>query len=285
MSSSTPIGLVTDSPCDLPPDLVEKFNIQVVPAILVMDGQSYIDGETISREEFYRRMPSLRTAPSTAAPSPLEFSRRYQKLLDEGCQHVICISTAASLTSLHGVAKTAAVDFAGRVTVLDSGQLTLGIGFQVLAAAEAIAAGASLAETLDVIQSTRQRVRLMGVLDTLEYVRRSGRVPGVVASLGGLLSLKPVVTLSEGVVRPLGAVRTTRQANERVLSLLLEQGGLERLAILHTNAAERAAHFIETMDGKVEIPFGLLTVNLTSVLGTHLGPNGLGFAAVINRVK
>jgi DegV family protein with EDD domain len=155
----------------------------------------------------------------------------------------------------------------------------------VLAAAEAITAGANLAETLSVIESTRKRVRLMGVLDTMEYVRRSGRVPGLVASLGGLLSLKPVVTLSEGVVRPLGAVRTTRQANQRVLSLLLEQGKLERLAILHTNAEERARHFIESLAGQVEIPPGLLTVNLTSVLGTHLGPNGLGFAAVINRVK
>ena len=285
MPSPNRIGLVTDSPCDLPLDLVEQHQIEVVPAILVLDGQSYRDGETISREEFYRRLPDLRTAPSTAAPSPLIFADRYEKLLSAGCQHVICVSTAASLTSLHGVAKTAAADFPGRVTVLDSGQLTLGIGFQVLAAAEAIAAGADLAETLALIDSIRQRVRLMGVLDTLEYVRRSGRIPGVVASLGGLLNLKPVVTLSEGVVRPLGAVRTTRQANQRVLSLLIEQGRLERLAILHTNAADRAREFIELLAGKVEIPPGLLTVNLTSVLGTHLGPNGLGFAAVINRVK
>jgi DegV family protein with EDD domain len=285
MPAQTPIGLVTDSPCDLPLDLVEKYQIQVVPAILVLDGQSYRDGETISREEFYRRLPDLRTAPSTAAPSPLIFAGRYEKLLSAGCEHVICVSTAASLTSLHGVAEIAAAEFSGRVTVLDSGQLTLGIGFQVLAAAEAIAAGAGLTEVLAVIESTRQRVRLMGVLDTLEYVRRSGRVPGLVASLGGLLSLKPVVTLSEGVVRPLGAVRTTRQANQRALSLLLEQGSIERLAVLHTNAEARAREFIESLSGKVEVPSGLLTVNLTSVLGTHLGPNGLGFAAVINRVK
>jgi DegV family protein with EDD domain len=285
MPLSPKIGLVTDSPCDLPLDLVEKFQIEVVPAILVLDGQSYRDGETISRDEFYRRLPELRTAPSTAAPSPLIFAGHYEKLLSAGCEHVICVSTAASLTSLHGVAQTAAAEFSGRVTVLDSGQLTLGIGFQVLAAAEAIAAGAGLVETLALIESIRQRVRLMGVLDTLEYVRRSGRVPGVVASLGSLLNLKPVVTLSEGVVRPMGAVRTTRQANQRVLSLLIEQGRLERLAILHTNAANRAREFIELLAGKVEIPPGLLTVNLTSVLGTHLGPNGLGFAAVINRVK
>lgn len=285
MSPVSKIGLVTDSPCDLPFDLVEKHRIEVVPAILVLDGQSYIDGETISREEFYRRLPALRVAPSTAAPSPLAFSARYEKFLSAGCEHVICISTAASLTSLHNVARAAAADFPGRVTVLDSGQLTLGIGFQVLAAAEALAAGADLAETLAIIQSTRQRIRLMGVLDTLEYVRRSGRVPGLVASLGGLLNLKPVVTLAEGVVRPLGAVRTTRQANEKVLDLLLAQGSLERLAILHTNAPERAAQFSETLANRVAVPPGLLTVNLTSVLGTHLGPNGLGFAAVINRVK
>jgi DegV family protein with EDD domain len=275
------LGLVTDSPADLPADLLEKYNIQVVPAILALDGQSYLDGQTISREEFYNRLPSLQTAPSTAAPSPLEFSNRYEKLLSAGYQHVICLSTAASLTSLHNVAKTAAAQFAGRVTVLESGQLTLGLGFQVLAAAEAVAAGAGLAQALAVIQSTRQRTRLMGILDTLEYVRRSGRVPGLIASLGGLLSIKPIVSLSEGIVRPLGAVRTTRQANERILALLLEQGALERLAILHTHAPARARQFLEALPGKIQAPPGLLTVNLTSVLGTHLGPNALGFAAVL----
>ncbi len=275
------LGLVTDSPADLPADLLEKYNIQVVPAILALDGQSYLDGQTISREEFYNRLPSLQTAPSTAAPSPLEFSKRYEKLLSAGYQHVICLSTAASLTSLHNVAKTAAAQFAGRVTVLESGQLTLGLGFQVLAAAEAAAAGAGLAQALAVIQSTRQRTRLMGILDTLEYVRRSGRVPGLIASLGGLLSIKPIVSLSEGIVRPLGAVRTTRQANERILALLLEQGALERLAILHTHAPARARQFLEALPGKIQAPPGLLTVNLTSVLGTHLGPNALGFAAVL----
>lgn len=279
----TTIGLVTDSPCDLPANLVEQHYIQVVPAILVMDGQSYIDGETITREEFYNRIPRLKTAPSTAAPSLLEFSSRYEKLLTTGCEHVVCVSTAASLTSLFNVARKAAEEFAGRVTVLDSGQLTLGLGFQVLAAAETIARGARLPEVLTAIQSTRQRIRLIGILDTLEYVRRSGRVPGLIASLGGFLSLKPIVTLSDGQVHPLGAVRTTRQANERVLSLLLEQGKLERLAILHTNAEARARELFESFSGKVEIPPGLLTVNLTSVLGTHLGPNGLGFAAVICR--
>ena len=214
MSTLTKIGLVTDSPCDLPLDLVEKFRIEVVPAILVLDGQSYIDGETISREEFYRRLPALRIAPSTAAPSPLAFSARYEKFLSAGCEHVICISTAASLTSLHNVARAAAADFPGRVTVLDSGQLTLGIGFQVLAAAEALAAGADLAEALAIIQSTRQRIRLMGVLDTLEYVRRSGRVGWAAALAGDFFRIKQIISLHLGVVGAAVRVRTSGRALE-----------------------------------------------------------------------
>jgi len=276
------LGIVTDSTSDLPQHIIDEHGIEVVPAVLVLDGQPYADGEGISREEYYTRLPDMKEAPTTAAPSSGDFLVRFQRLFDSGCDHILSIHAAVELTAIVGVARLAAHDFRERITVLDSGSLTLGLGFQVLAAVQAKIDGLSLEGILDAIRSTRERTKVLAALDTMEYLRRSGRVPGAVAALGGLLSIKPIVELIDGEVKPIGAVRTTRQAGERIYSSLREVGPLERLAILHTNAENRAYQLMnELMDSVSQsIPRGILMVNVTTVIGTHVGPNGLGFAAV-----
>lgn len=277
------LGLVTDSPADLPAALAAQYGIEVVPSVVVIDGKPYTDGRDITREEFYTRLPDFKTAPTTAAPSIGDFQLRYRKLFDAGCTHIISLHTAEKLTSIISAARQAAAEFPSRITVLESGSLSLGFGFQVLAAAEAIADGANLNEALTVIRSTRERVRVYAALDTLEYVRRSGRVPAAVAALGGLLNIKPVVELAEGDVRPTAAMRTTHQATDKLYALLTELGPLERLAILHTHAPERAKGFLNTLmaEHRKALPRDILMVNVTTVIGTHVGPNGLGVAAVI----
>ncbi len=274
------IGIVTDSTCDLPADLVAHHQLEVVPAVLVLEGKEYIDGQNISREEFYRRLPHLRKPPTTAAPAPGEFARRYETLLQKGCDQVISIHAAALLTSILDIARQAAREFGERITCLDSGSLSLGLGFQVLAAAEAAEDG--LQAALEAIQSTRRRLHVSAALDTMEYLRRSGRVPTAVAALGGLLSIKPMIELSEGIVKAIGVVRTNSQAQQRMLHFLLEGGPLERLAILHTGAEERARTFLRALmeQAAPSLPREILMVNVTSVIGAHVGPNGLGFAAV-----
>ena len=276
------LGIVTDSTSDLPKHIIDEHGIEVVPAVLVLDGKSYADGEGISREEYYTRLPDMKEAPTTAAPSSGDFLVRFQRLFDSGCDHILAIHAAVELTAIVGVARLAAHDFRERITVLDSGSLTLGLGFQVLAAVQAKTDGLSLEGILDAIRSTRERTKVMAALDTMEYLRRSGRVPGAVAALGGLLSIKPIVELIDGEVKPLGAVRTTRQAGERIYSSLRELGPLERLAILHTNAENRAHQLMNELMSTVSqsIPRDILMVNVTTVIGTHVGPNGLGFAAV-----
>jgi DegV family protein with EDD domain len=276
------IGLVTDSACDLPADLVERYKIEVAPSILVLDGQSYLDGVEITRETFYTRLPALRSTPTTAAPAQAIFAGYYRKLLAQGCEHVIGIFTAEKLTSISNIARSAAVEFFESVNVIESGSLSLGIGYQVLAAAEAIEQGLALPVVLTAIQSTRERLHIYAALDTIEYLRRSGRVPQAVATLGGLLSIKPVVELREGVVRAMGVPRTTRQATEKLYSLLVGLGRLERLSILHTNAEKRANQFLErlTSDLGAGLPADVRIVNVTTVIGTHVGPNGLGLAVV-----
>jgi DegV family protein with EDD domain len=276
------LGFVTDSTADLPQQLVEVHGIEVVPALLIIEGESYADGQGISREAYYARLPHMQVPPSTAAPSVGEFAQRFQKLIEAGCEHILSIHAAHQLTNIVNAARLAARSFGERITVVDSSSLTLGMGFQVLAAVEAAALDMGLPGILQEIKSVRARLQVLAALDTMEYLRRSGRVPATVAALGGVLQVKPLVELRDGEVKPLGAVRTTRQGGMRLLQALQTLGPLERLAILHTNAEARARQLIQDLMATVNqsVPRDILMVNVTTVIGTHVGPNGLGFAAV-----
>ena len=158
--------------------------------------------------------------------------------------------------------------------------MSLGLGFQVLAAAEAAEMG--LQAALEAAESTRKRLKVFAAFDTLEYAKRSGRLPAAFAAVGGLLNIKPLIELTNGEVKPAGVARTTKQANERLMNFLFEGGPLERLAVLHTGAETRAKAFLNTVmkQASQAVPRDILMVNVTTVIGTHVGPNGLGFAAV-----
>jgi DegV family protein with EDD domain len=274
------LGILTDSTCDLPAYLIEQYELAVIPSILIMEGREYADGIGLSREDFYKRLPSLRAQPTTAAPSIGDFSTRYDSLLSRGCDHVLSVHAAGPLTTIINSARQAAQDFPDRITIVDSFSLSLGLGFQVLAAAEAAELG--LQAALAAIESARKRLHVFAALDTMENIRRSGRVPGTVAALGSLLRIKPLIELTNGEVKAVAAVRTTRQANARMLNFLLQGGELERLAILHTGAESRAKEFLDVVMQKAirSMPRDILMVNVTPVIGTHVGPNGLGFASV-----
>jgi DegV family protein with EDD domain len=274
------LGIVSDSTSDIPSYLIEQHELEVIPSLVVIDGQEYTDGIGMPREEFYRRLPALHTPPTTAAPSIGEFIARYESLLRRGCDHILSIHPAHQLTTIINSARQAASEFSNKVTIVDSTSLSLGIGFQVLAAAEAAERG--LQAALSAIESTRKRLRVFAALDTMDNLRRSGRVPAAVSILGGMLRIKPLVELANGEVKPVAALRTTRQANERMLNLLLQEGELERLAILHTGAEARAKEFINmVMDAAIRsMPRDIMMLNVTPTIGTHVGPNGLGFASV-----
>jgi DegV family protein with EDD domain len=270
-------GFVTDSTSDLTEAMIDRHGIQVVPTMVVIDGQSYADGSGLTREEFYTRLPDMKNPPTTAAPAPGEFAACYEKLLTNGCDRILSFHPPLMLTSIVNVAQIAAEEFGERVSVIDTGQLSLGMGFQVTAAAETAEKGATLEEILAAIQSARLRVKVFAFLDSMLYLKRSGRVHWAKAAIGGLLNLKPIVELTEGKVESLGAARTTHQAHQRALEMLVELGELERLVILHTNAEHRASQLLADLKTDlVDVPL----VNVTTVIGTHVGPNGLGIAAV-----
>jgi DegV family protein with EDD domain len=272
------IGFVTDSTSDIPLDLAERMGIEVVPALVNVRGQCFQDGVELSREEFYRLLPALVPPPTTSAPSVGAFQERYEKLFSRGVEAVVSIHLPNNLSGTFNAARLAGENFDGRVHVVDSGQLSLGTGFQVIQAAESARRGALLQEVLETIRGVGQRVRVAALLESLEYIRRSGRVSWAKAMIGNLLHLQPLIELRFGSVLRLGQARTRHQGIQRLTDVLTSWGPLERLAVLHTNAEAAARQLLEEL--RPRVPTEPLMVNVTTAIGTHVGPNGLGFAAV-----
>jgi len=272
------IGFVTDSTSDIPADLADSHGIEIVPALVNINGNSFTDGIDISREKFYSRLPDLIPPPTTSSPSVGSFQECYEKILRAGADFLISIHPPNELSGIFNAARLAAEGFGQRIRVMDSGQVSLGLGFQVIMAAEAAARGAILEEVTSLLENVRQRVRLAALLDTIEYVHRSGRVSWAVAKIGSLLRLQPLIELRLGIIHRLGQARTRAQGIEQLVDSLNSWGPLERLAVLHTNAESAALQLLEEVKSKVVTQ--PLVVNVTTAIGTHVGPNGLGFAAV-----
>lgn len=278
------IGIVTDSTCDLPREVIEAHGIRVVPMYIHTEGESYLDGVDMTREEFYRRLPDLDPAPTTAAPGPEKFRQMYEELAQAGATEILSIHISVSLSAVLDVAKLAAKETtAVPVTVLDSRQLSLGTGFLVETAAKAAAEGRSMEEILSILEEQISRTHVFAALDTMEFLRRSGRISGLVAGFGSLLQMKPLLRMYEG--EPTSErVRTTNGAFDRLESLLLERSPFERIALVHTHAREQA----ELLRQRVEhlLPEGELTsVDITPVIGAHIGPGAVGFACISARAS
>jgi DegV family protein with EDD domain len=272
------IGFVSDSTSDIPAALAEQYGIEIVPAMVSINGKDYLDGLDISREEFYSRLPGLPQMPTTSAPSVGSFQQRYEKLLKTGVDSILSIHAPNRLSGIFNAARLAAQPFGERIKVLDSGQISLGLGYQVILAAEAVAQGAIQDEVVTLVESVQKRVRVTALLDTIDYVRRSGRVSWAAAMIGGVFRLHPLIELRHGVVHRLGLVRTRLQGIKRLVETLDSWGALERLAVLHTNAESAARQLMEEVKSKVDVP--PMLVNVTTAIGVHVGPYGLGFAVV-----
>jgi DegV family protein with EDD domain len=272
------IAIVTDSTADVSPDLAQTYGIHVIPAILVVNGQTLLDGPDIARDQIYHELPTMKIPPTTGAPAIDAFKHVYKELLKKGIDQIISIHVSSTLSSIYNNAVIAAREIGKQVHAVDSRQVTLGTGFQVLAAARAASAGLSLNEIQKVIVDTRKRVRLVAMLDTLEYAYRSGRVSWARSSVATIFQIKPFVGVDDGNVLRLGETRTRQKGIDRLYKMLADLGPLEHLAVLHTNAEADALRLVEHFKSTVaNYP---LVVNVTTLIGVHVGPNGLGFVAV-----
>jgi DegV family protein with EDD domain len=271
------IAIVTDSTADIPTKMTEELNISVIPSILVIQGKEYLDGESITREEYYSQLPTLSPPPTTSAPSSGMFMETYEKLFDKGYEKIFSIHVAAPLSGIFNAARVAAKDFNGRVQVVDSGQLSMGIGFQVIAAAQAAAKG-SMELVMEAIHNMQERVKVLAMLDTLDQLKRSGRVSWMRAGLGSILQIKLFLEVKDGAVLRLGEARTRKKGIQRLTEMLYEIGPLEQIAVLHTNAIEDATKLAEQFAHLINQPITIR--NVTTVIGTHVGVNALGLAVV-----
>jgi DegV family protein with EDD domain len=274
------IRIITDSNCDLPPDIVQQYGITVVPMYINIGPKSYLDGVEMSRQEFYEGLPHFESHPMTSVPGPGAFVQAYEELAVEGATGILAIHIASSLSAMANSARLAAEEWDDLpVTVFDSGNLTLGTGLQVVAAAKAAAEGRTLEEIVSLLADLASRTYCYAALDTVEYLRRSGRLNRFQSSLASVLQIKPLLKMNNGEIE-MERVRTRRGALARVIELLDELGPLEDLALVHTHAPERA-EALRHQAGDLFAADGVpLSAEVTPVIGAHIGPGAAGFVAL-----
>jgi len=269
------IRVVTDSACDLPAPLIEALGIEIVPLTIRFGDQEFVDRVELSAAEFWDRLERSDTLPETAAPSPGAFETCFRDLAARGATGIVCINLSSHLSGTMQSAQVAAaatVDVCP-VQVIDSQSASMGQGNLCLTAARRAADGDSLESIVAEVVDRRDRTKLFAALDTLEFLKRGGRVGNARALLGTMLSIKPIIELSTGIVEETAKVRTRSKA----LRVLAEKAGeeqIEHLAVLHGNAPDLDDLFdlLAPIFPRDEIITGLIG----PVIGTHAGPRVIG---------
>jgi DegV family protein with EDD domain len=276
------VRIVADSSCDLPAAVIARYRISVVPLYINVGSQGYLDGIDMTRDEFYKKLPTFSELPTTAVPSPQKFRAIYDALADEGASAVLSIHISSSLSAIVNVAQVAAQETASvPVTVFDSRQLSLGTGFLVETAAKLAWAGSMVPEILAALNEQIKRTHVFAALDTLRFLRRSGRMNSVVSTIGEFLQIKPFLKMYDGKANA-ERVRTRNHAMKRLVELLHEYGPYEKVALLHSDAAERAKGLLQEV--KDILPEGEIWFEqINPILGAHIGPGVVGFACVSKR--
>ena len=272
------VAIVTDSTSDIPKDHAEALNIHVIPALLTIDGQTYRDTKDITREDFYKRLPTMSRPPTTAVPSLVTFTETYQKILESGIERILSIHLSTKLSGMLSVASQAAKTFGDRVQIFDSQQVSLGLGFQVIEAASSALAGLSRSEIFDTLLRIRERIRLIAMINSQEYLKRSGRVGWLRAELGDLLRVRLLVEVIDGIVERRGLLRTRTKAITELESITRSWGALKRVAVLHSDIPKEAAELAKRIFNQSSLP--PLIVDVTTLIGAHVGPSSLGIAAL-----
>ena len=282
-ASARPVLVVTDSTADLPAQLVDQLGITVVPLQIVFGQESFTDGVDLTSEAFFQRLQETDELPTTSQPSLGQFFQIYEAL-SERTDSILSIHLSSGFSGTLATAEQAAA--AGgercRIEVIDSTTVSMATGFAVLAAARAARDGADLDACAEIARSVLKRQRLAVMLDTLDYLRRGGRIGRAQAFLGGLLRLKPILTIRDGEASPLSRVRTRKKAMAELLRLCLDQGPIDEAAIMHATSPDDARMLADEIAARMPgLPVHIGRIG--PVIGVHGGPGLIGIAVVASQ--
>lgn len=275
MTTQSPVHIITDSSCDLSDAAVAELGITIVPLEIRFGTETFVDRVELSTAEFWERCRSDPELPSTAAPAPGAFAQACQRAVDAGAPEVVVITLSGDLSATIEAAQQAAVAHAElRCHVVDSRSVSAGLGLIVIAAAELAADGASGAAIVDFVQAVAPRVRIHAALDTLENLRKGGRIGAAQSLLGSVLSIKPLITVTDGRVEPAGKQRTRTRALAHLVDLVsAERANIDRLAVMHADCAdidEFVARVAPLTDAEPEV------MMIGPVVGAHAGVGTIG---------
>jgi len=273
------ICIVTDSTADLTPAQAESLGVTVRPLSVVFGDKVYLDGIDIRPETFYSMLASSSTLPTTSQPSPGEFIEVYERLFAKGYDTIISIHLSAALSGTSQAAKQAAEHLGKDIRVVDSRSISVGVGVQVMAAAEAVKAGKSVDEVLEAIESSRRNHEVLFTLNTLEYLAKGGRIGRAKSLLGSLLNIKPIIRVDDGVYVDVGKARSQKQALDQIVQIFsdLARGRkVKRIAIAVGAATEAGLQ----LKDKLQAEFGVVPAfsHVGPVVGVHTGPGTVGAA-------
>ncbi len=269
------IRVITDTDSSLPAEVAARHNIYQVPITVQFDEETYEACVNINDKQLFEKIDALGKLPTTAAPSPAAFNSAYTKAFAEGADSIICVTVGSKISRTYASAIEAAAEFPGRlITVVDSQYLSLGQGFMAIAAAEAVAAGASHADAARAALSLLPRLHLYGSLTTLKYLAMGGRIGNMSAKMANLFDIRPVMTMIDGKLGLLEKVRTHRAAMNRMVQLLEKSVAgkhIEKAGIVHVNNSEDAAILESRLRADLPMPAEILVAEFTPGLSVHGG--------------
>ncbi|GAB7388093.1 DegV family protein [Bacillaceae bacterium] len=275
------VRIVTDSTADLPPHLLERWNVSVVPLKVTVGGVTYLDGKTITPKRFYELLRSAGEFPATSQPAPADFLETYRRIAEEEGEDVQIISLhlAAALSGTCQSAKLAQSMVADTldVTVIDTKGASLAQGLVVLAAAKAAAAGKPKEECIALAERIISRLKAYFLVDTLDYLQKGGRIGKASAVIGSLLNIKPILSLNEeGEIYAFDKARGTKKAEARIFEVLQEEfHGKVIASVVHADDPASAERFVEEVRTRFEVE-ELIVTDIGPVIGAHVGPKTLG---------
>lgn len=274
------VVIVTDSTAYLSKSILEELNIQVIPLSVNWDGESYRDGIEITPAEFYTRLATSDTLPSTSQPPAAAFKDCFNELLGQG-KDVAAILISSGISGTVNSALQAQQEIkSDRITVVDSKTAAMATGLHVLAAARKAAQGGSLKEVTEIAEKAQKHTEVVFAVDTLEFLHKGGRIGGAKRLLGSMLNIKPILEMKNGLIEPADQVRTQKRALERLISLVQERANDEhplRLSVFHSNVPEKAQSLLDEAK-RILSPDETFLNELSPVIGTHVGPGTLAIA-------